>query len=81
MTPLNRLLFKLLSADSSHIDGQKDGQEELLSQESWSRGNTRLYFDHLLRQDGHTNAEPHDRGSRLVWRRYSTDGYQWIPKQ
>jgi hypothetical protein len=34
MTQLNRLLFKLLSADSSHIDGQKDGQEELLSQES-----------------------------------------------
>jgi len=51
---------------SDDSDCQTNGQQELSGEEPGSSGNSRLNVDDLLRQDRHTDAEPHDCCSHVV---------------
>jgi hypothetical protein len=42
-------------------DGEANGQQELLGEELGGRRDARVHVHHLLGQDRHTDAEPHDR--------------------
>jgi len=47
-------------------DGETNGEQKLSGEEPGGGGDAGLNVDHLLGQDGHADAEPHDGGSHVV---------------